>query len=721
MYSSADIIQYPDEARLRKMSTQSIGRHVTFIDGETEQTEGTIASKQRLSRRMRMKLWNHQRLNQCQTKIFEEKREQDEGQAQSTFDWLGPAARRSENTPTEFKSNNLFRKDNDETSSATRVWSPTYDVTSSDYERDNNSSSIDHPLVQDELQSRDLKWNVKDYAKYSPMIPMVQEEGFRPLIGPRKTSQVVPRRHDRTRKQISENLVEEHTEEDLGSGAKAYRRNGRPTQGDWVLIREMEPNRPDIARLASETVLNSDSSSEEENEETSTKPLIILPSSRIDSGLEKINFPITIGATATGQHLVKSNVSDMDVDRNFGLSGTELFVNEDEHFAMSSSNNAGFAKKLLATRSSQERDSSASANDCIEEDSGGDSGHNEADERFTNSPERNQIKSALTVKKYSSSPSLDDPTAPEIIGSDVNENSLINPRKEILTGSDDEVDYPYGKSSYASSNASIFSLNSYSTNATDVSLRNGYSPHQIAFATQELLAIILEDEDISSSLEAAIKDSVIGPERLRRNLRRMFKAYAELLKEEAKERIELSISRLVLIKSRFLAESIVDKLSGKLMKQIPPGAQVADLGDSSDSDGEGGYYPVSEEVFEDISILHEFLLGSRALAVLRKQIRSFVDSSANLDAPLNQASRSKVQKDHVSTLCQEQRCEALHKATWTAILQHAKRALNYFLSHGLLVSTDSFLITMKLLEPALSQDKTRLRWTSVCHQDSASV
>ncbi|KAL1796489.1 hypothetical protein ACET3X_005029 [Alternaria dauci] len=36
----------------------------------------------------------------------------------------------------------------------------------------------------------------------------------------------------------------------------------RPTQGDWVLIREMDPNRPDIAQKASEQALNSDSDSD---------------------------------------------------------------------------------------------------------------------------------------------------------------------------------------------------------------------------------------------------------------------------------------------------------------------------------------------------------------------------------------------------------------------------------------------------------------------------
>src|SRR4051812_43128147 len=40
---------------------------------------------------------------------------------------------------------------------------------------------------------------------------------------------------------------------------KANRRKTRPTQGDWVLIREMAPNQPEIAQQVSQQALNSDS------------------------------------------------------------------------------------------------------------------------------------------------------------------------------------------------------------------------------------------------------------------------------------------------------------------------------------------------------------------------------------------------------------------------------------------------------------------------------
>lgn len=48
---------------------------------------------------------------------------------------------------------------------------------------------------------------------------------------------------------------------------KSNRRKTRPSQGDAVLIRNMDPNRPDIAREAGERALNSESGSEAEDEE----------------------------------------------------------------------------------------------------------------------------------------------------------------------------------------------------------------------------------------------------------------------------------------------------------------------------------------------------------------------------------------------------------------------------------------------------------------------
>ena len=48
---------------------------------------------------------------------------------------------------------------------------------------------------------------------------------------------------------------------------RSNRQKTRPTQGDLVLIREMDPNRPDIAQAASQEALNSASESEAEDDE----------------------------------------------------------------------------------------------------------------------------------------------------------------------------------------------------------------------------------------------------------------------------------------------------------------------------------------------------------------------------------------------------------------------------------------------------------------------
>ncbi|KAF3050732.1 hypothetical protein E8E11_006994 [Didymella keratinophila] len=48
---------------------------------------------------------------------------------------------------------------------------------------------------------------------------------------------------------------------------KSRRREHRPTQGDWVLIREMDPNRPEIAQAVRQEVLNNASESEPSSDE----------------------------------------------------------------------------------------------------------------------------------------------------------------------------------------------------------------------------------------------------------------------------------------------------------------------------------------------------------------------------------------------------------------------------------------------------------------------
>lgn len=67
---------------------------------------------------------------------------------------------------------------------------------------------------------------------------------------------------------------------------KSKRRKHRPTQGDWVLIREMDPNRPDIAHAVSQEALNSASEPESSSDEEMLDPPVkamAAPAIRSDS------------------------------------------------------------------------------------------------------------------------------------------------------------------------------------------------------------------------------------------------------------------------------------------------------------------------------------------------------------------------------------------------------------------------------------------------------
>lgn len=82
---------------------------------------------------------------------------------------------------------------------------------------------------------------------------------------------------------------------------KANRRKTRPTQGDWVLIREMAPNQPEIAHQVSQHALNSDSESgsdhddgeemEDQSATTAAPPAGTHATPLTRSGMQPFNFP----------------------------------------------------------------------------------------------------------------------------------------------------------------------------------------------------------------------------------------------------------------------------------------------------------------------------------------------------------------------------------------------------------------------------------------------
>ncbi len=114
----------------------------------------------------------------------------------------------------------------------------------------------------------------------------------------------------------------------------------------------------------------------------------------------------------------------------------------------------------------------------------------------------------------------------------------------------DEDDNTSTVSTYA---ASVFSIQSLVSNATDLSQASGYSQMQIAAATKVLIDIFLNDEMLVPWYKCAIASTAIGPDKLQRNLYRLFKHYARDLGEEYVERLEYLASRLVAVRAHHLA------------------------------------------------------------------------------------------------------------------------------------------------------------------------
>jgi hypothetical protein len=180
-----------------------------------------------------------------------------------------------------------------------------------------------------------------------------------------------------------------------------------------------------------------------------------------------------------------------------------------------------------------------------------------------------------------------------------------------------------GSSSSSSYARSVFSTASLASSATDLSRDSGgYSAVQIARATKELIRILQDDEGLVPLYKRAIRDPMIGPSRLERNLRRFFKNYAEQLGELAGDRLEYLASRLVRLKAKFVAQSIMEKYDIKRSKHRKGTTSTQEQEQSSDEEAETE--AVDETEFDDLVSFCDFLVGSEAFEMLHTQMRSFV-------------------------------------------------------------------------------------------------
>jgi hypothetical protein len=283
-------------------------------------------------------------------------------------------------------------------------------------------------------------------------------------------------------------------------------------------------------------------------------------------------------------------------------------------------------------------------------------------------------------------------------------------------------------SSYAASVASIFSVTSLASSASDMSKGSGYSAVQIATATKVLLSIFYDDEALLSLYKSAVENLNIGPERLQRNLRRLFRIYAGLLESEATERLEYLASRLVLLKSASLAQSIVDKMHVRVGAQSHRSDRNEESSDEEDENCTDSR-PVNEEAFEDLVRFREFLVGSEAFKTFRDRLEAFIvpklTQQTNTEFKSDEdTSNAKILEPNMRKEVKEQKA-----LTWQRWRHDAKKSTDglfygtsakttassvfHLMADAIMLATDGLLIAAGQLEPPLRPNMVRLRWQCV--------
>ena len=182
----------------------------------------------------------------------------------------------------------------------------------------------------------------------------------------------------------------------------------------------------------------------------------------------------------------------------------------------------------------------------------------------------------------------------------------------------------------SSDEGSVFSVSSLASSATDLSKGSGYSAVQIATATRELLSIFRDDQVLQPLYTTAIH-GVIGPQKFVNKFRRLLKAFAERLKDEAQDRLDFLAARLVALKAREIANAVLERyqLGRAPDLDLEEGRGDSALGrddrDSSDED-EPEETNVDETVFEELTNVREFLVHSAAFKSLQADLQQFVTS-----------------------------------------------------------------------------------------------
>ncbi|XPS71257.1 hypothetical protein M3J09_003445 [Ascochyta lentis] len=258
---------------------------------------------------------------------------------------------------------------------------------------------------------------------------------------------------------------------------------------------------------------------------------------------------------------------------------------------------------------------------------------------------------------------------------------------------------------------SIFSQESTCSSATGVSTASGYTHAEIRTATRELVSIFLEDIVTAQLYQLALENPRIGPDRLQRNLHRLLKIYSQNLHHEAHGELERLASQLVAVKARYVAQCIIEKFHVKPTSQRRHRIEAkAYDSDQEEVEEEDNIPPLDEDRFEDIAVLHQFLVGSAAFGLFREQLKSFVQPN-----PLQPPAR-------IPTLLSEKgrKTETLLPVVQPTSSEqpNEKAPYNNDLRSRWIEQArcycNNLLVAVELLEPQLPPGLTRLRWSCTC-------
>jgi hypothetical protein len=161
-------------------------------------------------------------------------------------------------------------------------------------------------------------------------------------------------------------------------------------------------------------------------------------------------------------------------------------------------------------------------------------------------------------------------------------------------------------SSLASITDSLFSLVSGS------SMSSLAGPQE---AVDRLVSLLLADEEINSLCTSAL--TTIAPDRFERNLRRLLKEFSAVLRKEAETPQQRRASQFVHIRARNSAYMICNSITKERTRRQNDIEFEYVLSEGSDSER-------SDDEVDDLQQLEAFIITSKAIEVLKENLRAFV-------------------------------------------------------------------------------------------------